>query len=257
MADNQLDYGSPRGAAFMGLRHAMGSPLIVLGASYVGFGSLVRTSGLPLPVGLLSTTFGWALPGQIAAVELYGIGASLFAIMAAVALVNVRMMPMVIALMPFLRRPGVPRWQYVLAAHLIAVTSWVNSMQRCPLLPPEQRLPYMLGIGGSLWVSMITCTWVGFAITDDLPASVSLGLVFLNPLYFMLILVSDLRQRARALAIGLGAVAGPLTYMLSPEWGLLLCGFGAGTFAFLLDRVLAARSANLEAARSANGEAGR
>ncbi|WP_445681076.1 AzlC family ABC transporter permease [Radicibacter daui] len=243
MSDYALDYGSPRGAALMGLRHAMGSPLIVLGASYVGFGSLVRSSGIPLPAGLLSTILGWALPGQVAAVELYGIGASLLAIMAAVALVNVRMMPMVIALMPFLRRPGVPRWQYVAAAHLIAVTSWVNSMQRCPQLPPEQRMPYMLGIGASLWSAMVFFTWVGYAITNELPASVSLGLVFLNPLYFMLVLVSDLRQRARALAIGLGAVAGPFTYMLSPEWGLLFCGFGAGTLAFAVDRLLAAREA--------------
>jgi predicted branched-subunit amino acid permease len=69
-----------------------------------------------------------------------------------------------------------------------------------------------------------------------MPQYVTLGLVFLNPIYFMLIFVADFRQPERALALGLGAVAGPLLHLVDPDWGLLATGLIAGTAAFLIIR---------------------
>ena len=78
-------------AAFRGAaREAFGTPAIVLGASFVGFGSLVRVSGLTAGHGLFSTVTSWALPGQIALVELYAAGVSMVSLAAAVTLNNVR-----------------------------------------------------------------------------------------------------------------------------------------------------------------------
>ena len=53
-------------AARQGAREAFGVPAIVLGASFLGFGALVREAGLSPWHGLLSTALGWALPGQVA-----------------------------------------------------------------------------------------------------------------------------------------------------------------------------------------------
>src|SRR3546814_4248723 len=72
----------------------------------------VQTCALPiftLAMGLFSTTTGWALPGQVALVELYAVGASLTAIVIAVGLTNVRLLPMALSLMPHLRTPGTSR----------------------------------------------------------------------------------------------------------------------------------------------------
>src|SRR3546814_1692438 len=66
-------FGSSRGAALAGLRESIGIPMLVLGASYVGFGSLVHGAGLDVWLGLFSTFTGWALPGQIVAIELYSL----------------------------------------------------------------------------------------------------------------------------------------------------------------------------------------
>ncbi len=236
-----FSYGSPRRAAWGGVRDAFGTPLLVLGASYVGFGSLVRASGMTLPQGLVSTAAGWALPGQIVVAELYAVGGSLLVVTLAVALTNARLLPMVLALLPQMQHSGLPRWVNYYAAHLIAITSWVHAMRRCPTLPVAERMPYLLGIGTTLWLAMVPCTATGFLLVEGLPKGVALGLVFLNPLYFMLVLIADLRNRARLLAIVLGAVTGPLLHLFDPDWGLLGTGFLAGTAAHLINQMLEAR----------------
>ena len=211
-------------------------PCVVLGASYIGFGSLVRQSGLDLWHGVFSSFSAWALPGQIALVELYSVGASLAAIAVAVALSNMRLLPMAAALMPLLQTPGRARWPVYFAAHFVAVTAWAGGMQRCPDLDRDRRLPWFFGYAAVLWMTATLCTAAGFLLADTLPGPVGLGLVFLNPIYFMLIFVADFRIPARAWALGLGAVGGPLIHLAEPRWGLVITGFVAGTAAFALRR---------------------
>jgi predicted branched-subunit amino acid permease len=229
-----------RRAAFLGgMRESASMPALVLGASFLGFGSLCRQAGWSLGLSLFSTTTGWALPGQMALVELYAVGASAAAILIAVWLSGMRLLPMTLSLMPFLRHPGTPRWHYYFAAHFIAITGWATGMQRCPQLPPAQRLPFFLGFVLVSWSFAMIATAAGFFMVKALPPALGLGLLFLNPLYFMLVFSIDMSQRARALPLGLGAVAGPLFHLLSPDWSLLLTGLVAGTAAFALERPLA------------------
>jgi predicted branched-subunit amino acid permease len=214
-----------------------------MAASFLGFGALCRQSGLELWHGLLSTVTGWALPGQIALVELYAAGASLLSIALAVALANARLLPMTVTLMPVLRSPRWPAWSYFAAAHYVAVTGWAAAMRVCPAIPAEERLPFYAGFTLTLWSATIAATALGFQLAGALPPQVSLGLVFLNPIYFMLLFAESAGQRTRALALGLGAVAGPSVHLLSPDWGLLIAGVGAGTLAYALDRLWARRHA--------------
>lgn len=232
------DFQSSRGALLAGVWEAVGAPALVLGASYVGFGSLVRGSGLGLGVGLFSTATTWALPGQVALVDLYAAGASLLAIFIAVALTNARMMPMTITLMPLLRIPGRPRWKVYLAAHFVAVTAWAVSMLRCPDMPPEQRMSFFVGFAGTLLTSALLGTAAGFFLAGLVPPAVSLGLVFVNPIYFLLLFLTDLRNRGRVLSLLLGALLAPVFHQVTPTWGLLLTGLTAGIVGFATDRLL-------------------
>ncbi len=59
----------------------------------------------------------------------------------------------------------------------------------------------------------------------------------------MLIFATDLRHRARVMALGLGAVLGPLLHTLSHDWGLMFAGLIAGTVAFGGERLLRSRHA--------------
>ncbi len=232
----ERDFGTPAAAFRSGARESVGVPMLVLCGSYLGFGALVRETGLAIWHGLFSTLTSWALPGQVALVELYAVGAPLLIIASAVALTNARLLPMTMTLMPIIRGPRAPRWSYYLAAHVIAVTGWAAAMRNCPSLPPEQRLPYFAGFSGTLWVSTMGATAIGFALADAVPAYVTLGLVFLNPIYFMLVFASDLRQRSRMLALLLGALIGPPLYLWSPDWSLVVAGVTAGTLAFAVTR---------------------
>lgn len=223
------------------LREAMGIPALVLGASYLGFGSLVRESGFSLWFGLASTATGWALPGQVALVELAAIGASLLVTTVAVGLTNARLMPMTVTLLPSMDHPGVARWKLFAVAHVVAVTTWANGMRRVPQMPEEERFTWFATFAGALWAITLLSTLAGFFLAGAVPQPVTLALVFLNPLYFLLLFLVDPGPRSKTMALAAGAVMGPLFHQLDPDWGLLLTGLVAGTAAFLVDRTLAGR----------------
>ncbi|QJE73028.1 AzlC family ABC transporter permease [Aerophototrophica crusticola] len=220
------------------LREAFGIPGLVLAASYLGFGSLVRETGFPLWFGLASTATGWALPGQVALVELAALGSSLLVIGMAVGLTNARLMPMTVTLLPSLRRPGVGSWRYYAIAHLIAVTSWANGMRETPRLAQEHRFAWFATFAVSLWTITLVSTAAGFFLAGLVPKPVTLALVFLNPLYFLLLFLLDLRPRSKVLALAFGTVLGPVFHWLGGEWGLLATGLVGGTAAFLVNRAL-------------------
>lgn len=233
------DFGSPQGARRAGARAAIGAPALVLGASYVGFGAFVHQSGLNFFQGVASSITGWALPGQIALIEIFAAGGSLLAAAVAVGLANARLMPMVVTLLPILREgetAAKPRLIHYLSAHFIALTGWAVAMQRCPDMAPGQRLPFFLGFTLVIWFSTLFCTALGFFLVDLLPPTVTLGLVFLNPLYFMLLFTVDIVRRDRRWALLIGVVLGPLLHVITPEWGLLITGLGGGTLAFLINQ---------------------
>lgn len=231
------DFGSPGGARRRGALAALGMPALVLGASYLGFGALIRENHLGLDAGLVSTTAGWALPGQIVLVEAFAAGASLLSASLAVLLTNARLLPMVASLMPVLRagEHGKPRLRHYLIAHLIAITGFAIAMQRAPGIAPRQRLPFYEGFAVTLWLSTVIATALGFVLAGWVPRPVTLGFVFLNPLYFMLVFVADLRHRLRAWALIIGAALGPCLHLVSADWGLLATGLIAGTAAYLID----------------------
>lgn len=234
--DDIAAFGSRQAAFRGGLRLSLGVPVIALGASYLGFGALVRESGFSLWQGLFSSATTFALPGQVLLVELYAVGATLAVMAVAVGLSSTRLLPMTMSLVPQLRREDVPPWRLYLAAHFIAVTGWAMTMRVGPRLPPEERLAFFTGFTSMLWLSVVACTAIGYYLPGALPERVTLALLFLNPLYFLLIFLSDLKQVSRTLALAFGALLGPPLFLVDADWSLLFAGFLGGTAAFLLGK---------------------
>lgn len=235
MPSNHPDnFGSIKGAYKQGCKDALAIPALILGFTYMGFGALVSETGLEIWHALISTGINWAVPGQIATMELYAIDASLLVIAAAVGLINCRLMPMTIVLMPHIRNKTSPKIAYYFFSNFIAVTGWAAAMKQCPRLPEEQRLPYFVGFVVPLWSICMLSTCIGFYLPDVLPAEVTMGLVFLNPVYFMLVFLADFSQPGRPTALILGAILGPLTFLITPDWSLLVTGLFAGTIAFIV-----------------------
>ena len=205
---------------------------MVLGAGYLGFGALANGSAFPLWASLLSTLTIFALPGQLAMLEMSIAGSAPVMIVITVALTSARFLPMTVALLPMLHLPGRPAWRIYAAVHLLAMTGWAASMRRCPELPQEQRLPWFVGFALTNWAVCLVSTAVGYLLAESMPPLVRQGLVFVGPLYFVLILTGETRTRHGVTALACGAVVGPLIYLVEPQWSVLLGGLIGGTLAW-------------------------
>ncbi len=229
-------FSTTRAAFWGGVREAANVPMLIMGASFLGFGSIIHDMNWSIWMAVYSTLSTWALPGQIAMAEMATNGAPLLAIVLGVGIINARLMPMVASLIPRVRRPGVPKWAYFVAAMVIAATSWVGTMRRLPDLAPGQRFSYMSGYGLLLYVTSPLFTIVGYALAGRVPEAVTMALVFLNPLYFLVLFLIDLRARGRILALVFGAILGPLSFLVIADWSLVFTGLSAGTLAWFLGR---------------------
>lgn len=223
----------PRGAVLRGMRDAAGVPLFAVGGGMAGFGSLARDSGLDLWAALAASAGVYGLPGQIVFVELYATGADWLAVVLGAAMGNARFFPMAVSFMPLLRA-GMrrPAWLFLLV-QLLSTTSWAAAMRAYGDLPVALRRHYFAGFGLAALAAGLVGTAAGFFATGALPRPVSLGLIFLNPLFIGLLLI-DTRLVMGIAALAAGAVAGPLFHLVSPDWGVLVAGIAAGTGVFLV-----------------------
>ena len=60
------------------------------------------------------------------------------------------------------------------------------------------------------------------------------GLAIINPIYFTCRLIGVMKSIQLNVSIILGAILGPLFYLISPDWCVLIGGFVAGTVAFII-----------------------
>ncbi|MCG6951334.1 MAG: AzlC family ABC transporter permease [Betaproteobacteria bacterium] len=221
-------------AVLQGAREAAGVPAAVLVAGYTGFGALAAGHGLPLPAVVASTVAVWALPAQLILVEMHTVGAPLLATVLAAMLSSARFLPMTLTLMPMMRHSRHRGWQYLVAAQLLSLTGWAMAMARFPDIAPARRLPWFFGFTLVCIAASAAATVIGYAVADAITPLIKIGLVFLAPAYYLLILLGSVRERATAYALACGAVAGPIAFVYAPQWSVLIAGLAGGTLAYLL-----------------------
>src|SRR5690606_28617886 len=113
---------------------------------------------------------------------------------------------------------------------------WAVTLQVAPRLPVGERLPFFTGFTLMLWSVSLACTAVGYLLPGALPERVSLALLFLNPIYFLVMFLGDLRLRSRRHALLLGCLLGPPLFLLDADWSLLATGLIGGSLAYWLSR---------------------
>jgi predicted branched-subunit amino acid permease len=140
-----------------GAHDALGVPAAVVGAGFIGYGSLGAEYGYSIPQLVVATAAIWALPGQLILMELHAVGAPVTAIVAAVMLSSSRFLPMTMSLTPVLRDARYGPGVMCPAAQLLSLTTWTWAMQRCPHLARGLRLPYYAGFGLACVVVSALC----------------------------------------------------------------------------------------------------
>ncbi len=85
-------------------------------------------------------------------------------------------------------------------------------------------------------VQGVTLCGIGYLLSGVVPAGIHAGLVYVTPIYFLLLMFGDIRTLAMGLAVTCGAIAVPLAHWLSPQWSLLSGGVAGGSVAYLILR---------------------
>jgi len=221
---------------FRGLKSlkSFDSPAIALGASFIAIGALLKNIGFNIQQSILSTVLTYALPGQLVMAESFFIGASLLNIFLAVWLVNARLYPMTVSLMPLLKETSQPRWKYYLSCHFLAVSSWLIMKDRIQTVDQKNRIDFWIGIGVGTWSTAIVATIVGYWLSDYLSKDMVIGLAIINPVYFACMMAGAMKSKSISTAVILGAILGPMLFLFSQEWSILIAGTLAGTIAFIV-----------------------
>lgn len=207
-----------------------------MAATFLAFGAAVQEAGLSPGWALLACWGIYGMPGQLVLVQAAaagwagGVGA---AVMGAVA-VNARFLPMAVSLAPILTAGD--RRRLLPAVPFIAVTPWAAAMRTLPSIERSLRVSWFLGFGMTSWVVAGTAALSGFYIAGALGADARAALLFVNPLYYALLLTADLDKPAPRRAVLCGAAAAGLVLVLPPAMALLAAGLLGGTVAFLLGR---------------------
>jgi predicted branched-subunit amino acid permease len=212
----------------------MDSHAIALGCCFIAIGALLKNLGFSIQESIFSTLLTYALPGSLVMAESLLVGASLVNIFLAVWLVNARLYPMTVSLMPLLMHESQPRWKYYLSCHFIAVSAWLIMKSNHEKIEKENRIDFWIGIGTATWSVAIIGTIIGFIASDYLNKDMMIGLAIVNPVYFGCMMVGAMKTIQVTLSVILGAILGPLFFFITPEWSILFGGFTAGTIAFFV-----------------------
>ena len=208
----------------------------MLFTSSLGYGVFARACGLTFGEAMFLPFLLQALPAQMVLADHAARDASLAAAAVAVTLTAVRLMPMTVVLMPLLRGHGGPRWHELAAVHFVGVTQWLEGLRRLPHVPEHLRLIHYLGIGMSVSSGTLLGSAIGYWMIGGVPTRVVVALLFMTPVYFLISLIETSRSRSDGSAVVLGAVGGPVAFLVAPGFDLLLVGVLAGTVAWLFAR---------------------
>lgn len=220
-----------------GARTACSGAGLALLSSFTALGALMGEADFSLLQAVAFSLFGFALPGQLVAAELHAHGAGVVAIAITVFLVNARLFPMTVALLPLLVASGEEKPQRLrdmLLAHWIAVTSWVCFLATYAQVAPALRRRYFAVLGGLLWGGAACASVAGFYLGGQLPHQWLVALLFLNPVYFLCLMLASLKQKAHIAAFAGGMLLLPLVHQVSPQWDIVICGAVAGLSVWLV-----------------------
>ena len=229
-----------RAVTRLAMRDAVGFPSITLLASMTGFGSLVHESGLPFMMAIAATVGIWGLPGQLALVEMHVAGVSAFFVILGVALANARFLPMVVSFMPLMNVEGSrTRWNFALV-QMLSINSWAAGLKRFPEIAQKFRRRYYIVFAAICMSAGILGTVIGYFGVGLMPRPIALGLIFMNPLFFA-VLLAGVQSRASMIALFVGAPLGVMFHIVVPDLDLLLTGAVGGSLAFWLNNRLSHR----------------
>jgi predicted branched-subunit amino acid permease len=181
-------------------------------ASSIAWGIAAQDHGLSLDEVVLMSAWVYSGPAQFAVLGPLAEGKSALQVLIAGFLMNLRFLPMSMALAPFFR--GVKRRQLLLASHVISASSFIvpymqfqKEQTALAAASPDTKtfdggygnLAFFLGVGVSSFLVWVTGTAGGFVAAFGFPPGFEEALKFILPGYFAGLLVVELKGWAMPL----------------------------------------------------------
>ena len=231
-------FPSATAAFFGGLKSALTSVFFpVIGGTYIGIGALAHDFGFSAGWLALSSILVWAAPAQVILISALGTGSALIEAAIAVTLSAIRLFPMVVALLPLLRRQDTRLRDLLLPTHFTAVSMWVESLRLLPAQPRDYRIAFCNGLSVGLMGTATSFGFVGFYLAAGLPPLLAGTLLFLTPLSFLMSTARNARMLIDRLALLFGLVLGPVLTAFDVGLDLMWTGVVGGTLAYAVQRL--------------------
>jgi predicted branched-subunit amino acid permease len=192
-------------------------------------GLAAREAGLTTLQGVFFSTAMLGGTAQLAAVQLYGAGASALVIVATAIIINLRYSMYSLSLYPILE--GRSFAERLFAGYCVSDQSFAITMAEYEVAPDNPFLPaFFLGASLSIFSVWIFSILIGYKLGTVIPAELSLD--FTIPLVFMSLLIPHLKGWDRQVSAVVGGVAAVVLVPCLPlQSGLLaaiIAGIGAG-----------------------------
>ena len=231
-------FPSATAAFFGGLKSALTSVFFpVIGGTYIGIGALAHDFGFSAGWLALSSILVWAAPAQVILISALGTGSALIEAAIAVTLSAIRLFPMVVALLPLLRRQDTRLRDLLLPTHFTAVSMWVESLRLLPAQPRDYRIAFCNGLSVGLMGTATSFGFVGFYLAAGLPPLFAGTLLFLTPLSFLMSTARNAQMLIDRLALLFGLVLGPVLTAFDVGLDLMWTGVVGGTLAYAVQRL--------------------
>ena len=134
-----------------------------------------------------------------------------------------------------LKQHNISFWRKILLAHIMAITSWAQISHVKDKFPLNLLLSYYIGFAMTIYLFGFSGTLVGYFIDNFASNEVLRTIIFVTPLYILL-LVFNSRDKINRLAVVLGGIITPVIYPFFLEWSVLLGGVIGGSVAFFWAR---------------------
>ena len=216
----------------MAARDIAGPPGFSIGIIFIAFGVYVREYDYSFLAALAMKVVLASVPAQLVIVEALSANLSLIGCVILVFIINIRLLPMSFSLSGYFRHSTPHPLAYYSASYFVAVTAWMNFINRHLEISPQLRFNYFLYTGFLAWSCGLVGLTLGYYVIYHLSDDVTVALLLLNPLYFLAIVCGHAREdKLLALAI-VGGIATFLPFnAISTEFSMALAGLTGGTIA--------------------------
>ena len=198
--------------------------------SSIAWGIAAQAHGLTLGEIVLMSAWVYSAPAQFAVLAPLAEGKSAATVLIAGLLMNLRFVPMSMALAPFFR--GVRHWPLLISSHVVSASSFI-----VPYLQFQKEreasggrsvadgygnLGFFVGVGATSFSVWVASAAAGFGIALGFPPGFEAALKFILPGYFAGLLVAEMKGWTMPLICLASIVTAIPGTQFNPGWGWLV-----------------------------------